>query len=308
MKEYDLVAVIHGVHPTPPLPTLQMVCQAGMTAVLTSAPRSVLRLPQTQRQTLIDSATRLSWQEACLPMGTLLPARQNSPLSLSGASDFLTANQPTLSRLLQRFHGLVQVQVTVSWTEQAVLQRFRGAPELAPLFSGAAVQAAALSQAVQSLAQRISGEIGHHLTATSVDCALLPTTSDVLWNGALLVPGTQIDEFYAAVEAVDAIWSEGFRIRQIGPAPVGSFATLMLERVDPKQIQAALAAFDLASLAEIDVLDARRRDRLMTTSNVSYRRQADLVSAAARLQAVRPFAMAQIWAEGQSVELHKEVA
>jgi hypothetical protein len=26
------------------------------------------------------------------------------------------------------------------------------------------------------------------------------------------------------------------------------------------------------------------------------------------LQAVRPFAMAQIWAEGQSVELHKEVA
>ena len=312
MKEFDLIAVIAGQHPMPPLPDLQMVPHGGMTAVMTTAPRPVLRLPQSRRQTLVEAATRLAWQEACMPLGTVLPARQDSPLTLDAAVDFLTANHPFLTHLMQRFKGLAQVQVTVSWTESGVLTRFRDAPELATVFAATAIQPEALASAVQNLANRLAGGIGQGLAAVSVETAALPLAPAMLWNGAVLVPLAQMDALNSAVEAVDAIWPEGLQIRQIGPAPAGSFATLALERVSQRQIATAMAAFGLASLAEVDQLAARRRDRLMTTTEADQRdglrRQADLVAAAARLPMAKGFSWAGVWAEGLSAPQQREVA
>ena len=306
MREFDLIAVLDGTHSTPPLPSMQMVVAEGLTAVLSAVPRPVIRLPQSRRNHLLDAATRLGWQEACMTLATTLPAGQNCALTLPGAARFLAANRPFLADLLGRFAGLVQVQVTVSWQAQGVLKRFCHEPELAPIFARGATDAADLTNAVRSLAARLGTMISDRLAAAAVDTALLPVTEDVLWNGAILVPQRAIMAVDTAVQAIDAIWPEGLLIRQIGPAPVGSFALLQLEKVSPRQFEDALHRFGMRTKADFADLAAARRGHLMETAAQAdpalrelIRRQSRLVQAAARLDdPARGFALCHCRAEG----------
>ena len=110
MREFDLVGILDGMHTVAPLPELQMVPHDGLTAVLTALSRPAMRLPKSRKQVLMDTAVRLRWQEACMPLGTILSARPDSTLTRDGADAFLTANRQQLARVMQRFGGLVQVQ------------------------------------------------------------------------------------------------------------------------------------------------------------------------------------------------------
>ncbi len=311
MREYDLVAVLDGTHGSPPAPEVQMVTHGGLTAVLAAAPRPAMRLLQSRREMMLEAATRLRWQEACLPLGTLLPAQANCSLSHGGAVAFLQANQPQLSRLMRRFAGHVQVQVTVSWQEDGVLARFRDSPELAPLFTEGRSTPAALTEAITRLSSRLSEGIGHQLASVGIEISQLPVTSSVLWNGAVLVPLSGLEALSGVVEAIDAIWSEGLQIRQIGPAPVGSFVTLELDRITGPQAKKALNAFGSSAGHA-----AERRAALLAamddmTLREAIRAEARIAEAAARLPIpAAGFSLARIRAEGLSggIAPHRAVA
>ena len=311
MREYDLVAVLDGTHGSPPVPEVQMVTHDGLTGVLAAAPRPVMRLLQSRREIMLEAATRLSWQEACMPLGTLLPAQANCSLSHGGAVAFLQANQPQLSRLMRRFAGHVQVQVTVSWQEDGVLARFRDSPELAPLFTEGLSTPAALTEAITRLSSRLSQGIGYQLASVGTEIARLPVTSSVLWNGAVLVPLSGLEALSGVVEAIDAIWSEGLQIRQIGPAPVGSFVTLELDRISGPQAKKALKAFGSSANHAAE----RRAGLLAAMDDMALREairaEARIAEAAARLPIpAAGFSLARIRAEGLSSgsQLHRAVA
>jgi hypothetical protein len=305
MREFDLIAVLDGTHIQPPMPGLQMVQAAGLTAVLSGVPRPLMRLPQSRATQLGETATHLTWQEACMARTTILPARQGCGLSLDGAAGFLVANHPILQANLTRFAGRTQLQITVSWKASEVLKRFCHEPELAPVFARTSVTAQDLTAAITALAQRLGRIIGDGLDQVAEDVATLPLAQDVLWNGALLVPAAALADLDAAVEAVDAIWPEGLQIRQIGPTPISSFALIEAEPVSTAQISSALGRLGLRGMPDATMLAAARRQRLLETPDAgeheTIRRAAQIVGTAARLpDPGKGLILCHIWAEGQA--------
>jgi hypothetical protein len=292
MALFELIGLVCNSHPVSPVPELQMVVYNDQTAVLSAAPKPFLRLPKGRRDHLIEVAERLRRQEDCMALGTFLPVQQGSALTKDGAKALLVANQPELAGLFARFAGLVQLQITVSWDEKDVLARFCHSRELAPIFQRGHVDPKELGLAIAALATRLSGAIAAELSAVASDIVELPVTTGILWNGAVLVPHAQLAALDQAVEAIDAIWSEGLKIRQIGPAPISSFVTLKLEPVTRKQIDRALERFRLQTgWASADLAQARRLalkslgPESDSAAREAIREQARIAEAAARLEA-----------------------
>lgn len=299
MRNHNLVAVLDGMYAVAPDAEVQMVPHGGLTAILTTAPQPVIRLPQSRRDVLLEAASRLRMQEACLPLATLLPAQANCPLSPDGAVRFLQANQPQLTRLMRQFAGQVQMQISVSWDEAGVLTRFRNTAELAPLFAQSNATPQMLTQAVSRLASRLSLEISQILAPVSTDIAALPLAPSVLWNGAILVPPSQLAALCVAVETVDAIWSEGLHIRQIGPAPIASFVSLELEHISAHKAKGALDRFGPSGIV------GRRAGLFAAKDNITLREavrhDTRIAEAAARLTGLGAgFFLVRIRSEGAS--------
>jgi len=115
------------------------------------------------------------------------------------------------------------------------------------------------------------------------------------------VPLSGLEALSGVVEAIDAIWSEGLQIRQIGPAPVGSFVTLELDRISGPQAKKALIAFGSSAGPA-----AERRAALLAAMDdmalrEAIRAEARIAEAAARLPIpAAGFSLARIRAEGLS--------
>jgi hypothetical protein len=306
MPEFDVIAVLEGKHHTPPLPDLQMIVQHDLTAVLAATARPAMRPPQSLAQHLQDAARHLTWQTACMQTAPLLPVRLDTPLTREGAAAMLTANHPFLTQLLTRYAGMAQVQVTVTWNEAEALHRF-GA-DIAP--SGDPQDMGKLSQQV---ALRLSMTIGAELASFSTEISPLPLAPGLVWSGVILLPLRRLSDLQRAVQRLQAIWPEGLHIRQIGPDPVTSFATLDLTDVTMRQLDQALTSFGLRSVADLGQLAMARRRRLGSigrhddaAKRAEIGEQAEILAAAARLpNPAKGFALCRIWTDGRvSAPLH----
>ncbi len=250
-----------------------------------------------------------------MDLGTLLPVRQGSAVTSEGATAFLAANHPDLTYLVNRFAGQVQVQITVSWAQDRVLSRFSQGLELAPIFARGSVDPLELGRAIQRLALRLSAEIDAKLAPVITDCAMLPITEGIVWNGAALLAHHALPSLDSAVEEVDAIWPEGLSIRQIGPAPISSFATLEVEAVTSRQIDRALDRYALQGLGARAERSMMRRQALMalgpnadSSLREVVRSEGIIVEASARLAeaGLNPaagFALCNLWSEGRTTPL-----
>lgn len=331
MREYDLIAVLEGRHPAPPLPDLQMIVQGDLTAVLSAFPRPVLRPAQSLDQHLQAAAWHLARQTACMGLSPLLPVRLDTPLTRAGAARFLAANHPFLDPLLTRYAGMAQVQITVSWHEAAVSSRFGHEAELATALADGAPSAQSMAQAlalaVQQMALRVSAMIGADLATLATRIVPLGLAPGLVWSGIVLVPLRRLTELNRVLDKVTALWPEGLQVRQLGPDPVTSFATLDLSPVTPRQIDQALTAFGLVAPAEPGRLALARRRKLVEANRfpdpalrAEISDQAEILAAAARLFAARlngprrngsgdGFALCRIWAEGSlTAPPHRAVA
>lgn len=277
-----------------------MIVHDGVTVVVFAQRAAAIRLPQTRRQLLLHAAHRLQIQEACMNLATVLPFGQCPAVSVAGACDLVDANRPQLQHLFQRFAGLFQVQLVIDWSEEGVIAHFRDSAELAPLFQGATIAPTAPAHAVSKLAARLSGKVEEALAEVCADIVSLPVAAGTLWNGALLVRADHMDRLTATVEAIDAIWPAGFRIRQIGPAPVASFATLGVDFVGAGAVEAACA-----NRGEDHATTSWRRAALMTlgpdmNDREAVRAQARIIEAADRLGSPRRgFGLLRTYSEGQ---------
>lgn len=300
MTRHDLIAVVAA----PGMPAwpkeLAAMGHQGLWAVHRNIPAPRMRLPESRKARLRGAAEHQRLLEALMPYGTVMPVAQGTALARSELTPFLRANAARLLKVAAPLEGQVQFQVSVLWDAPRVLDRFRHAPELAPLFAAAPVSPAALGAAVTSLARRLGREMADGLTSVASEALELPLGEDMLCNLALLVPSREAALVDLAVERIDALWTEGLKIRQIGPAPAGSFATLRLDWQSPAQVR---KAHDLFGLLPGDGQDLKPlRKRLMTdgTHPADTIRAAEACIHAIRAAGdVRGVHLARLWREGE---------
>lgn len=169
--------------------------------------------------------------ERLLDHGDALPALPGAALPSAAATQALVANAPALTAALAALAGRVQHQVLIGWDPAAGLARWRDAPELAAL--GAAPRPGPVARAAEALRARIGGGFARRVAAAAEDAIALPLDGpERLVNLALLTGPGGLPALEAALEAVDAEWSEGLAIRLVGPTPPHSFAALAVAPPD----------------------------------------------------------------------------
>lgn len=310
MPQHDLIAILPGVAAPEPGPDMQVISAIEFSAVLATKPRHVITLPQSRKQVLQDAATRQARLERLMTFGPVLPVRPGSTVKPQTIPATLRANLPLLHNLADWLCDLHQYQITVSWPPEDALRHFRDAPELAPVFAAARVQADMLSQAVTDLSNRLRQQMRQFLEPVLSDVIPLPTTPEVLLNLAVLVPQSKEAELDAALGQIDAIWTEGFTIRQIGPSPATSFALLELCPVKTQEVQTAKRILKVGNAVKDNISQARRQALMKPGADADAIRKAAQVLYASRRagDAGADFALLRVTSQDQGAVVHQRAA
>lgn len=309
MSKQALIAILDGCPDGAETPDgIRLLHLGRFTAALATDMSGVFSLLPNRRQALQQAVQRQAQLEQCMRLGTVLPVRPSAHLDDAAVQAFVTANAEILAGVSQRVRHAQQFQVTVKWTASDVLSHFRDAPEIAPLFAGKRTTAPALQAAITRLATRLHALMQQEISAVAQDMILLPHTDDVIFNTVLLVAEGDVFNLDLAVERIDAIWPEGFAIRQIGPAPASSFALIDPMWVSADQVAEAHATLGLPNGPDADAIANARRAALMQPGCDAdhIRRAAQTVHAAAQLDQIHDgIHMCLIRADGQSeIKVH----
>lgn len=277
------------------LPEGTMVQSSGdWTVVLSTGRRHSAFGRALRRQRIKDAPQRLRQLEALMPLGPVLPAVPGHIVSVDDIPGLLAANSDLLARLSARAFGKVQYQIAVEWPPADVLEKFRDTPEIAPLFAAPVVTSEAMTRAVTRLADRLGATVIAEVEPYADEIAELPITETMVCNVVLLVDAAQVSALDTSVEAVDAIWPEGFLIKQVGPGPATSFCAFRVLRHGPKSLARARRVLDLPAVCAIDEVARARQAAL---------RRGDLAASDIRTAAQLLEARARMLGEGDHVYL-----
>lgn len=301
MTAYEGLAIVPQSSDTPVIPGITMVSADGMTVLMTSAPRPAIRLPQTRKQALHTAAERQRRLEAAMPYGPVLPFRPETPLHPGKVPSLVQANAPLLASLIARLTGQVQFQITVRWDPGKVLDRFRSAPELTTIFAAGRTDAQTLQRALTALASRLSDDMTAELEAIAVDLIRLPRDTDMILNAVIMLPEAALPALDAAVAQIDAIWTEGLHIRQIGPAPAASFALLEVAEISRADLAQARTMLGLHGTPNPAQITTARKEALTLAPDTAQtiRHAAEVMMAHNRVRHA-PFALCQVRTDAQS--------
>ncbi|MEO0915901.1 MAG: GvpL/GvpF family gas vesicle protein [Pseudomonadota bacterium] len=304
--KYEILALLPSGSGRPDVAAMSFVDGPGFTAVFVPAKPGFGLGKVLRRNRLSAAAERQLWLEQLMDTGTVLPFAPGSEIDKSDAASLVAANAETLATLTQELEGCVQYQITVEWSEALVLERFRNAPELSPLFAATSVSAASVASSVARLAKRLGGEFAANLRLISQDFAELPLETGMIFNCVLLIDRDSIEALEAALVEIDTVWTEGFRIRQVGPSPATSFATLRLQHQEADAVERAFQSLELSvSASEAHIHESRQRllrERASDTARI--RSAARLAAAASKLTSRdRGVYLVNRWSEGRAAQL-----
>ncbi len=224
-----------------------------------AANRPTLPASSDRRAVARAALVRQSRLERLAEIGTVLPAAGGIAVP-SDLPLFAAANAPVLHDAFATLRARSQYQIVVTWDVSKAPERFAAAPELAP--SGPGGQAVAWAEAAAALARRLGDGIAARLAAAVFDTIRFPGAPDCLLNLVVLADQREVDALETALEKVDAIWTEGLRIRLIGPSPAVSFALARIESVPPERSLAAARLLGLDPGALPDPAEIARCRRL----------------------------------------------
>ncbi|MEM9757360.1 MAG: GvpL/GvpF family gas vesicle protein, partial [Pseudomonadota bacterium] len=227
----------------------------------------------TRRAALRAAATRQADLEELMHHGTVIPALSRGDLTPEATPAALRGNVTDLASLATRLAGLVQYQITV--TAQP------GTP-------------------TDTVAARI--EAG--LARAAHDWVPLPKPAETLCNAACLWPADTTDRLDAILNDIDMAWPGQLRIRQIGPSPAVSFASIWFDRVGACNLRLARDRLGLKGpVAHLDpraIASARRTALMAGQPPDTIRRDADALSLAAALGADGAVHILRVWSEGRA--------
>lgn len=285
MKEYELLCVLSDVSDGADPGHLRLVSQGSLTAAFLPEPRPVISLPLSRRTALQDAAHRQAMLEKLAAQGTVIVAKPRQWLTENDAVTLLQVNQAILAQTAKSLRGKAQFQITVTWDTAQVLDQFRFSSELSGVFRKGQITTAELEAAISKLRTRLSSQIEAILTTCAPTQIALPRAEGMLLNCVALLDRAAECTLDDCVAQIDAIWTEGFHIKQIGPAPAGSFALLDLAWVGSAEIDRAYATLDLEKYVSANAVKAARQRALAKSPQKAdvVRRAADIISRAAPL-------------------------
>jgi hypothetical protein len=290
MMRHDLIAFMPGSGP-PAAPEGTRIAEAGSHVAILGRARL---LPAMKRPAVLRAAAeRARVLEELMPHGTVLPVMPGNRLLPGEVPGMVAANRPLLDSLAKRLSGRVQFQLTLRWQADRALSHFGGS-------SGAAD----LDVVRHAIAAELRTEVEESVAALGAEILALPIAGDLLCNFAMLLGQEAVPALDTAIEAIDAIWSEGFTIRLIGPYPAVSFASLHFDRVDRKAVGTARAALGLtADYSEHDLQVARRAAMMQADPDEreTLRRQGEILAGLLRQgDTPGPLHLARVWSEGMA--------
>ena len=261
----------------------------GLIGLDTPAWRGV---PRGRKSRLKAAVAHQRHLESLMLHGDLLPALPGTILPDGDIVPSLRANEAWLTHMLGGIAAHVQFQVTISCDADAGADRFRDAGSPLGPVTGAASFRTALAAHVQTA-----------LGAASAGLQELPIDGDMAVNLVALVARGAEAAFEAQVERIDAMWSDGLRLRQVGPAPASSFASFTLRRVARAELTAARRLLGVGAAATADDIATARRAALLRAGIDARAIRTAAGQLCAALAAGRPdgpFAEAIAWSEGRA--------
>ncbi len=241
---------------------LAAVTLGGLGAVLAPpgllGPRAARRLSgRAGRAALAEAARRHALYEHLMGFGDVLPLAAPLPADRALAAGVLAADPARLSGWLAEIAGAEQYTVTVDWDAGAALWRFRDAPELAGLGIGAArrtgraLRGRAVAAAAEALKARLARAVEAELVrATEAQAALPIAGAEQVAAQQVMIRREARAGLEAALARIDGWWSEGLRLRLIGPLPPVSFAGLGVGLAGRRDIAAARRRLGVAPGAD----------------------------------------------------------
>lgn len=297
MSAKDLVALMPGPPPRDLPQALTAVEAQGWTALLARPAFGLLR----RRKTLLRLAQkRQVWLETLMRSGTVLPVLPGTRIAPGDIAPMLACNAGLLAALSTRLAGRVQYQVLLRCDLDQAARVLSSQP-------GPFHGCRAPDSLQQALSDHVLGRLG---ALEGAELAALPVARDVIANCALLLPRSSVPALDLALAEIDALWSAGFTLRQIGPSPAVSFASLGLQPVPHAMLEAAAACLGVPPGAAEDVIRAARHRRLKQSPDQpeQIRAAAEVLTMARALDRPGPFHRAYIWAEGQAASAHPRQA
>ncbi len=287
MKTYDLIALLKAPPGGVSTEGLDIVSHAGFSAVL--CPMSSGPFWKLGRKRLLDgSVRRQQIIENLMQYGPVVPVLPGTKITLRDVPGMIASNLALLDRLHGDLDGCVQFQVTVEWNEDGAAERF-GFDTF---------------EARRETARDLSTQCADLLDRVALERLEMPIAGAAISNNAVLIEAARESDLDTAVEAIDSIWSEGLRIRQVGPSPAVSFASVGLRRADRADIDAALKNFGLSQVPDPERLRPLRREALRNAAEAErarIKRNAEILVAAYDSGSAKgPLHLAFVWREGRS--------
>lgn len=258
---------------------LSGIVRAGATAVLAPAPGWTERLRSGPKHTAIRHHNRL---ETLMRLGPVLPFAAGTACTAQEADLLLALDAPLIARLATEIGPRRHFQLTLDWDESQVLSVFRDSPELAPLFNGSAVTPERMRTAVTALATRLRATALELLAPVLSDPIEQPRAPGSLLNLVFLLAPEDDPRLDQALQAIDALWSEGFRLRLVGPSAPISHALLDIDRADPAVVHAAADRLALAPDASKEAI-AEAAKRALRAPDLAANAASEIRAAAQHL-------------------------
>ncbi len=272
----------------------------GMTVVFLRDVASAIVKTSGQKERLLSFAAYHASLEGLLPFGTVIPVKQGTQIADADIVAFVRGNSSILAEIAEKLIGLHQYQISVSWESASVLGHFRDTSELAHLFSQGRTDVRTINDSVARLADRLRNTIVDILSEVVSDIIRLPTAGDTITNLVVLVPVELSSEFERVMVEIDNIWTDGFRIRQIGPSAATSFASLNPRWISSSAIQTAKSCLNLDIRAGVNDIDLARKSLLRSSPGQSQQinSAAQIMRSAVQSGSEDGFFLCDVWRDG----------
>ena len=295
MSRYEVLALMPGPPPVRIPDGLEAVAAGDYVAFLREMPGLLARAGR--KRALREAAARARAFEDLLPLGVVLPVMPHTHVPRSLLPGVAHANGPLLERLADRLRGKAQYQICIAWDAARAPSRF-GWP------SGEA--------STDGLRCHLQLQIGTELDTVAVERLDLPLGKSDLANCVVLIDADDAGALDRAVATIDALWTEGLQIRQIGPSPAVSFASLVLERKTERHVSDARKLLSLKDdFSGDDLREARRHSLLASPGGASQVKEAaECLEAMLRLPGKDgdDLYIARLWSEGRAAMTPGEAA
>lgn len=212
-----------------------------------------------KEKTVRDLVTHQFVIEKVMENFTIIPVKFGTMVRTEDeVINFLEKGYTLLSNELCKMEGKIELDVVVSWKLPKVLAALYHSNRLLQnkqkeiaLQGQASIEdkvalGKLVEQALQTQKASYQQLILQTLTRGTIDvCLHEPAHDEMIFNAAFLVEKQQEDLFTEIVTGLDQELEDMVNFRVVGPLPLYSFSTVLLERIDPASLEDAKRIFGL---------------------------------------------------------------